>query len=198
MTRRWVVLAGVFVVAAMLAFPLRQAVHQTIVIPVAYLLWVLGLFYRSQSQGLWWVILVALVLFFLGKSLAPTLRPQRSTLPKSKPAQGQIEDLARWLERANSGTYFKWLVANRLGKLAYQILLQRENGKPRSVFAPLSGPDWKPSAELQNYLQSGLQRSFADFPHPRKLFASPVKTALDLDVDEAVEFLEIQMDQLQS
>ena len=194
MTRCWAALAGVIVIATLLAFPLREAVHEAIVIPVAYLLWMLGLLYRSMSQGIWWVVLIVLVILILAKSLAPPLRPSGKVLPSSKPALGQVQTFAGWLNKSSSGIYFKWLIANRLGKLAYQILLQRGNEKPRSVFEPLTGPDWRPTADLQNYLQSGLQRSFADFPNPRKLFAPPSKTALDLDINKAVDFLESQID----
>jgi len=194
MRRRWAALAGVIVIATLLAFPLREAVHEAIVIPVAYLLWMLGLLYRSMSQGIWWVVLIVLVILILAKSLAPPLRPSGKVLPSSKPALGQVQTFAGWLNKSSSGIYFKWLIANRLGKLAYQILLQRGNEKPRSVFEPLTGPDWRPTADLQNYLQSGLQRSFADFPNPRRFFAPPSKTPLDLDINKAVDFLESQID----
>jgi hypothetical protein len=194
MTRRWVALAGVIVIATLLAFPLREAVHEAIVVPVAYLLWALGLLYRSLSQGIWWVILVVLVLLIFAKSLAPQLHPPGKVLANSKPTHGQVQTLAGWLNKSSTGIYFKWLIANRLGKLAYQILLQRSNGKPRSVFEPLTGPDWHPNADLQNYLQSGLQRSFADFPNLRKFFVPPAKTPLDLDINNAVDFLESQID----
>jgi hypothetical protein len=194
MTRRWAALAGVIIIATLLAFPLRQAVHEAIVIPVAYLLWALGLLYRSLSQELWWVILIVLVLLILAKSLAPQLPPPGKALPISKPVVGQVQTFTVWLNKSSSGIYFKWLIANRLGKLAYQILLQRGNEKPRSVFEPLTGPDWHPTADLQTYLQSGLHRSFADFPNPRKFFAPPAKTPLDLDINKAVDFLESQID----
>ncbi len=194
MTRRWAALAGVIVIATLLAFPLREAVHEAIVVPVAYLLWALGLLYRSLSQGIWWVILIVLVILILARSLAPQLRPPGKALPSSKPVFGQVQVFAGWLNKSGSGIYFKWLIANRLGKLAYQILLQRGNEKRRSVFEPLTGPDWHPTADLQNYLQSGLQRSFADFPNPRKFFAPPAKTPLDLDINNAVDFLESQID----
>ena len=194
MTRHWAALAGVIVIATLLAFPLREAVHEAIVIPVAYLLWVLGLLYRSMSQGIWWVVLIVLVILILAKSLAPPLRPSGKALPNSKPTLGQVQTFAGWLNKSSSGMYFKWLIANRLGKLAYQILLQRGNEKPRSVFEPLTGPDWPSTADLQNYLQAGLHRSFADFPNPRKFFAPPAKTPLDLDIHKAVDFLESQID----
>jgi hypothetical protein len=195
MTRRWAALAGVIVIATLLAFPLREAVHEAIVIPVAYWLWALGLLYRSMSQGIWWLVLIVLVALILAKSLAPPLRPPGKALPSSKPALGQVQTLAGWLNKSSSGIYFKWLIANRLGKLAYQILLQRGNENPRSVFDPLTGPDdWHPSAEIQNYLQSGLHRSFADFPNPRRFFTTPAKTPLDLDMNNAVDFLESQIE----
>jgi hypothetical protein len=98
------------------------------------------------------------------------------------------------LRKAEQGIYFKWLIANRLGKLAYQILLHRESGRPRSVFAPLVGVDWEPTKVLQNYLETGLHGSFADFPDVRRPFRTMKKTPLDLDIAEAVDFLESQLE----
>src|SRR5512134_1682157 len=103
MTRRWAALAGVIVIATLLAFPLREAVHEAIVVPVAYWLWALGLLYRSMSQGIWWLVLVVLVVFILARSLAPPLRPPGKASPGSKPAIGQVQTLAGWLNKSSSG-----------------------------------------------------------------------------------------------
>jgi hypothetical protein len=73
-------------------------------------------------------------------------------------------------------------------------LLHRESGRPRSVFAPLVGVDWEPRNELQTYLETGLHGSFADYPHVNRAFGKPQKTPLDLDITEAVEFLESQVE----
>ena len=191
--RRWLLLVGVLVIAALLAFPLRDAIYETIVIPVAFIGFQLELFYRSLSQAIWWWVIVTLVLFMLVFSLVSPLRPARRKEPKSKPRRGQVEDMAIWLGRAKSGTYFKWLIANRLGKLAYQMLLHRESGRPRSVFAPLVGTDWEPSRDLQTYLETGLHGSFSEFPTSRRLTAPP-KTPLDHEIRDAVEFLEAQVE----
>ena len=199
MTRwqRWLIVLGVLVVAAILAFPLRDTIFRTIVIPAAFITWNMNLFYRSFSQETWWWVVIFLVLFLLVFSLLtqPGFRPR--TLLKRKPAQGPVEGFAIWLRKAEKGTYFKWLVANRLGKLAYQILLHRESGRPRSVFAPLQGQDWEPRRELQQYLETGLHGSFADFPSPSRL-AAPQPTPLDLNVLEAVDFLESQVEHVHS
>jgi hypothetical protein len=127
-------------------------------------------------------------------SLVPRSAPRGRPPEKRKLPQGQVESFASNLLRAEQGVYFKWVVANRLGKLAYNILRHRENGKPRSVFAPLRGDDWEPSSDLQNYLETGLHGSFADYPNVRRFSGPPRKTPLDLDLSEAVDFLESQVE----
>jgi len=193
-TRRRLILTGTLVIAALLAFPLREMVYGAVVVPAAFIAWNLNLLYRSYAQGLWWWVIIATVLLMLTFSLIPRSKPRRNASGKPKPHVGQVEYLAVSLQRAERGIYFKWLVANRLGKLAYQILLQRESGRPRSVFAPLAGVDWEPGQELQTYLETGLHGSFAEFPNVRRRFGAPPKTPLDLDVAEAVEFLESQVE----
>jgi hypothetical protein len=191
-TKRLLVVMGALIVAGLLAFPLRQMIYDSIVVPVAFLAWGLHLLYLSLPQGIWWVAILVIVLFMLLFSLIPQPKLRPMTEPKRKPPLGQVEDLAVSLGKAERGIYFKWLVANRLGKLAYQMLLHRESGRPRSIFAPLVGADWVPGKELQTYLETGLHGSFADYPHVNRPFGTPQKTPLDLDVAEAVEFLESQ------
>ena len=193
-TRRWIILVAALIVAGVLAFPLREAIYEMIVVPAAFIVWNLKLLYQSFSQGIWWWVVVFAVLFMVVFSLMPRPSTRRRMEAKSKPPLGQVEALAAWLARTDRGIYFKWLVANRLGKLAYQILLHRETGRPRSVFAPLVGTDWEPTKGLQNYLEVGLHGSFADFPDVRRPFGAPQHTPLDLEIAEAVEFLESQVE----
>lgn len=191
--RRNIALAGIFVIALLLAFPLRKAVYETIIVPVAYALWVLGLFYRSVDQFIWWLIALFIVLVILLRSLRMTGRIREGRQSKNKPVFGQVEGLSIWMKRTGRGTYFKWLIANRLGKIAHEILLQRMGGKPRSFFDPLAGPDWTPEADVQAYLESGLKGSFADYPQRRRFFSKPAPTPLDRDVNDVIEFLESQV-----
>lgn len=63
--RRWLSVAGILIGALALAFPLRGVVNQLIVLPLAYLLYALQLLYLSLPQLIWWIIVVAIVLFVL-------------------------------------------------------------------------------------------------------------------------------------
>ena len=197
--RRWFAMAGVIVIAALLAFPLRGVVNQLILVPLAYLLWLLKLLYLSMNQAIWWVAAVFVVLVILGQSLLPDLKPVKKLIPLTRHEHGNVENLALALDKSKKGIYFKWLIANRLGRLAYQILLQREHGKPRSVFAPLTSDGWKATREVQQYLEKGLHGSFADFPNTHwNSFVPPEKTALDHNVVEVVDFLEARIDNQQT
>jgi len=195
MWRRWLAVLGVFVIAALLAFPLRDLVDQLILIPIAYLLWLLHLVYISMNQSVWWIAAVVLALVIIGQSLLPEIKFERKIIPFARRARGNVESLALTVQRSKTGIYFKWQVANRLGKLAYQILLQREHGKPRSVFAPLTGEGWEVEPSVRQYLEKGLHGSFAEFPNSRwGIFAKPQKTPLDHDVADVVEFLETRVE----
>jgi len=192
--KRGLAILGVIAGAALLAFPLRGAVNQLIVIPLAYVLWALQLVYLSLPQVLWWIGIVVVVLIILGKSLLPDEKTKKKIVPIEKAERGRVESLAASIQRSNRGIYFKWVVANFLGKLAFQILRQREHGKPRSVFAPLVGDGWEPTPEVQAYLEKGLHGSFTEFPNSHWNFLKPpVPTALDHELEEVVEFLESKM-----
>jgi len=191
--RRWLAAIGAIVIAALLAFLLRDAVYQLIVLPLAYVFWLLKLFYLSFDQILWWIAVVIVILLILGRSLLPELKPLKPILKPPRPSIGPVQSLAGSIQKSNKGIYFKWLVANRLGRLAYQMLVQREHGKPRSIFAPLTSEGWESPPDLQTYLEKGLHGSFADFPNSNwNYFSPPIKTPLDHDIAEAIEFLESQ------
>ncbi len=192
--RRLLILAAIFVIAAILAFPMRETIVRSVVIPAAFIGWELGILYRSLPQIVWWWLVIVLIFFVLAYSAMPKLKPIQREPAKSQPRRGQVEDLAIWLGRMKSGVYFKWLVANRLGKLAYLILVHRESGRPRTVFQPLVGEDWQPSRELQVYLETGLHGSFSEFPSSKVPLSAQSKTPLDYDVRSAVEFLESQVE----
>jgi len=188
------VLIGTLMVALALAFALQDVIRKTVVIPLAYLWWVLGLYYRAFPQAILWVGLVAIILLMLFGSLSVDETRKRPVERVTKLAHGNVESLAISLEKAHNGIYVKWLIARRLGKLACDLLIQRGDRTNTKVIGPLTGRDWEPSQPVDAYLEAGLNGSFADYPKPRWPFKHQQSTPLDLNVSEAVEFLEIQME----
>lgn len=191
MTRRQRLLAAAVIgLAALLAFPLRPIMERTLVVPVSYVLWLLGLFYNAAPQVVWWGAAVVAVALIAAGILIPAERAAPRQPAEAKPIQGPVEGLSAWIKKTDGGIYYKWLVAHRLGKLAYRMLVQREGGRTRSLFAPLTGPDWQPDESLRNYLEIGLHGSFADYPGSSNPLKPARPTPLDLEIRRAVEFLE--------
>ena len=185
---------GIGIIALLLAFPLRDAVFRGVVIPLSYGFWALGLVYRAVHQGVWWTLALFLVLYLLVRSIWPKIKVKEKFYLRRKPVVGQVENLTDWLKKSERGVYFKWLVANRLGKIANRILENRSSGKQRSFFDPLTGPDWTPDPRVQTYLETGLHRSFVDYPQKNRFFSRPVKTPMDHDVNDVIQYLESQIE----
>lgn len=194
MTRRSLLIAGAFLSTLIMAFILRDVVKQLIIVPLAYLWWLLRLYYSMFPQIFLWVILVAIVLFSAVASLIPEVRYRTVSKTAPKPEQGQIEILVNWLNKSQrGGSYYKWLVANRLGKNAREILAQRDGHAVSKKFGWLEGRGWNPPQKIRDYLETGLNGSFADFPRPRLFWQSPKPTPLDADPKQIVEYLEDEM-----
>jgi len=185
---------GILVMAILLAFPLRDAVFRIIVVPLAYVIWILGLIYRSVNQTIWWAVALVLVLAVISRSLMPQIKVAERVRLKTKPVVGQVENLASWIKKTQRCVYFKWMIANRLGKIANQVLANRSTGKQRSFFDPLTGPDWTPDSQVQSYLESGLHSSFADYPQKNRFFSTPEPTPLDHELNDVVQYLESQIE----
>ena len=194
MIRRVLIVLGIVAVSLVLAFPLRDAVYAMIIVPAAYFFWMLGLIYRSVNQSLWWGLAFVLVTIILLVGLWPQSKPKKTRPVEHKNMAGQVETLSNSMKKSERGIYFKWLIANRIGRIAYQILSRRDTGKERSFFDPLAGPGWEPNPSVQAYLETGLHGSFADYPQKSRFFSRPIVTPMDHDVSEVIEYLEMQIE----
>ncbi len=186
-------LGGVVVITLILAFPLQDVIRKTVVVPLAYLWWVLGVLYHSIPQVVVWILLIVLISLMLMGSFASDRQRKRPEDPKIKPASGQVEGLADNLGKMRRSTYYRWKVANQLGRLARDFLILRGDRAGTKDLSPLTGRDWQPSAPIDAYLDTGLRGSFADFPNQPWRFRSPEPTPLDIDVEEVVNFLKSQI-----
>jgi hypothetical protein len=191
---RYLAMAGIVVIAMLLAFPLRDAVYETVIIPLAYVFWILGLVYHSVHQLLWWFVAMGFVLVIFARSLLSQIKFGGQTFLKPKPIMGQVESLSLSMKKAEKGIYFKWLIANRLGKLASRILSHHQTEKQRLFFDPLAGPGWEPNPRVQAYLEAGLHGSFTHYSGQSTYFQRRTDNPMDYDVGEVVEYLEKQVE----
>lgn len=196
MSRRRIFLFAALIVAALLlAFLLQNAIQKVIIGPLLYVGWGLGVIYRSLPQFWVWVVLLAVIFFML---LSPFLddRPRmRRRRKKEELERGPIETLAETLNQLNKGIYFKWVVANRLGKIVRDWLAYRERLDKRWQANALESNGWQAPTDVHKYLDVGLNGSFADYPRPRIPFIKRrTATPLDIDPNRVLDVLESNME----
>jgi hypothetical protein len=190
--RQLILLAAFFLVAAGLAYFLQDTVNAVLFVPLSYLWWAFSILYQSVAQVIYWLLLVLGVAFLALGSLYGRERSRDRIADDPPPSQGPLGIAARQISRTGQGMYYKWLIANRMGKLARSIL-QLRNGTVESPHSALEGRDWGPPDEVASYLVSGLMRTFADYPRPR-WYARRPDTPFDVDLDQVVSYLESQME----
>ncbi|HSQ39625.1 MAG TPA: hypothetical protein VLM78_05650 [Anaerolineales bacterium] len=191
MNRRVVFGLIILVIAAALAFAMRETIERTVIQPLAYFWWVLGIYYDSFPQALTWLLLVVIIVMIAIGSFTTDAGPvSDGKRDVRKPAQGPLQSLAGWFLRAPDGLYFKWLIAQRLGKLSRELIAFNARQAAPSAHEALGGAGWDPPEEVAAYLESGLNGSFADYPRPRWPFQRPRPTPLDLDPETAIDYIE--------
>ena len=114
---RWFLLVIAIIFSTVPAFFLRDAIYQMVVLPLAYLGWLLGFYYSLIPQLFLWTLLLIGLFAIILSNFTPAARPGRRKELKRKTPQGQVETMAMWLVRSNKGNYFKWQIANRLGRI---------------------------------------------------------------------------------
>ncbi len=174
------------------AFALRDTIYEMVIVPLAYLWWLIGLYYQLVPQLLLWVALIFLILFTAVRTLLMEIPLGKRTIAVRKAPQGPVESLSHLLDKRRRGIYYKWLIANRLGKVARELLDQREGQRVTMGFSRLTGRDWDPPKDVGAYLESGLNGSFADYPYSR--WSRPQPTPLDEHPQQVVEYLESEME----
>jgi hypothetical protein len=199
-------LAAIFV----LAFLLRDAVQEGVVIPLAHFFWLVRGYYGAVPQNAYWMLalgvaaLIAIFSFRLPDVETRRQDDQWKTLP------GSIHEMAFWIQRGTGGVspkwrifdllhlpftpqshrgnvYPKWHTAHMLAELALDILDRR--GTRLKNVRQVTGPDWNPPADVKKYLDAALTTNYTDYPKPKRFSRLP-PTPFDQDLEPVIDYLE--------
>ena len=196
--RRYLPLAVVLLVTAVLVVSLDNFLQEMIIQPLLYALWFGGLVLSSLHQSVFWalLLLVALVLILRSLGRGPSVPV---TVPEKRyPSQGQVRRWMGLLERAENQRFARWNLAQSLRKLAQETLSPDERDrreKRRNDFEQHLTPDIADyfnaklpptqGISLRQRLQINPSRSSHPVP------SHPVPShPLDLDPEVVVTFLE--------
>ena len=190
MRRRWLLLAMGIGLAATLAYFLRGSINERVIVPLAFLWWRVGIYYHSVSEDVWWMVVLVVTFVICLLTLANISDKQFFGVWNlgNRSTQGEVEELMGWVIRLPRSVYHKWLTANRLGRLARLILVQREGDNAYHWDGSLNSSVWNLPEAVSAYLKAGLKRP----PFASKTL--PSSSPLNLNPQQAVEYLESQME----
>lgn len=174
------------------AFVFRRTIYQIVILPLAYVWWWLTLYYRLLPQAAIWIALIFIILFTTMRGLLLEIPWGWSKPLKKKKSQGPIESLAVLIQKSSEGNYYKWTIANRLGRAARELLDQREGSQGRKKIMRFTDRNWDAPQEVSAYLEAGLNGTFADYP--KRSWSRSPRTPLDVDPQQVIEYLESELE----
>jgi hypothetical protein len=177
----------VLVGVALLAFLLRGAVREWVILPLARFFWLVRGYYGAFPQAEYWLVAlaVAVVVAFFALRLPQWEIRRHQEQGSSMP--GSVREMAFWIKRSSGGIYPKWHVAHLLAELALDILDRR--GTHQKGARLVDEPDWNPPLEVKKYLDAGLFTSSSQFKRPRR-YGPPMATPFDQDLEPVIQYLE--------
>lgn len=121
-------LLGGVIAAAGLGLALQGVARDSLIMPALFLVWLIGLFFRSVPGWVWWAWFLVIALVFAARNLRTHLKPEPTAPQPRGPAQGAIHAWAGRLQAAEHGGYFRWRLAHDLAELSLQLLSYRQRG----------------------------------------------------------------------
>jgi hypothetical protein len=177
--------SAAFVITAIALFSFRKMIVGAVVRVAAYMVWSLNVVGSVIPQQVLWILMLLLILYIAVGSFYGKKSEGGSIQKNATPVIGPVEARARWIEERQRGTFFKWQLANLLGKVHQNIQESVRYGSSKN--APHI------PAQVQNYLNAGLTTSYVDYAVPT-IFQKTELTPLDIELEQVVDYLEEQME----
>jgi hypothetical protein len=194
MNDRLALLSLVLLLLGLLALIVTGAVREVIVIPLLALLWLLGVLYASIPQAALWFGFLVIAALAAWKSLAtPRLE---FAAPRDAPIVATpVASWAGMFERAAADRYARWLLAQRLGQFALELLASQEQDETRGVWHYLQDETRDIPPAVRAFLLAGT-RMYRPLPAfwqrwwPWAVRVEARADPLDIDLNEVVRFLD--------
>lgn len=195
MKKRWWLAGVVLLLAIPLVWLLRDFTRDVILSRVLHIAWEVGIVLNSLPQEPLWMLLVVLVLYIALVSLVVRKRTQSERLPSMLDRVGRLRYLARRIELAAEGVYFRWDLARHLGSIIVAALAHRQGISRGEVRLALRKGHLDAPDEIQGYLRAGFSPLYTLsgglLSRVRRLFSPDAQASpLDHDLERIVRFME--------
>ncbi|HEX9374371.1 MAG TPA: hypothetical protein VF897_25370 [Roseiflexaceae bacterium] len=194
MSNRLALIGLMLLLVGLLALIVTGMVREVVVIPLLYLLWLTRVLFESIPQVVWWVGFLAIAALVAWKSLAgpPPAAPARQPAPLLR---ARVATWAGRFQRAADDRDARWLLAQRLGQLALELLATQEQHATQGLWQYLHDESLDIPPVVRAYLRAGtrMYRPAASFWSRWWLWISrqePQLDPLDLDPEAVIRFFE--------
>lgn len=191
MKKHWLSLGLILLIAAAIAPIFRNFVREVIIIPLLYIVW-LGRFVVEAipQTGLWSCFLIFFALI-LAVGLVDKQQRKSTLYLAGDVDEGRVAGWIKLIQQAEKDHYFKWRLAQRLQKVALNVIAHQQGQSLKRTRQQLRQAELDIPPELQAYFQASLQ-SLGHLPARRRFFrpGPPAASPLDLDPEHVIQFLE--------
>lgn len=190
------VLGGLILGTALLAFFVQDFVRELLLYPLVYMYWSLRLVYEAVPGVIWWGLAILILVLLAVKSLS--WRGERAQALERLDAHllSRPQSWMQQIKKTRHGDYFKWQLAREISQLALSSIanqerLTLEQAQKRLVANQLDLPP-----KIQAYLEAGtLSRSYGQYTQLESQLRIPgTHSPLDLDLLDIVSFLESRLE----
>jgi hypothetical protein len=187
MTRRWALILLLVMVAALLAFVMQESVRTILLLPLLYVIWLVGLVLASFPHILWWLIFLAFLFWLASRNLfrLPSFGRRRI------PTEEQLNQLETWMKRIDQskhGYYFRWRLARQISQLALNIVAIQERLSPDQARQALLASRLNLPSDMQAYMIISLS---TQSPHDYSdMQINPKDDPLQIDPSIIIAYLE--------
>ena len=164
-----------------------------IIEPALYFWWIVKQLIRVVPQTYYWIFLIGslgiISIIFLLLYLQKPRKKQQNFFNE----EGSIKSFAEFYSLSRRSYYFKWVIANRLARIAQEIL-NMNHGNSKGDPLTFSDLDGELPETILNYLEAGLDNTHMSYKPKKILRRLKQNSPLDVELDQIITNLESQME----
>ena len=157
------------VLAVILALVLTPIVRLVLATPIVEYLFLIRIFLDSLPQIYLWIAGILLFLWIAFRSVGRLLIRTSAEAMHHRQYQNRVDQWNHWLTLQRKGKYSRWLLMNRLSKLAIQIIAHTQRESQKKLRQSLLSNESDLPQSIQSYLRQGIRPLAVDTKQKRTI-----------------------------
>lgn len=188
-------LAGSALIILALAFLSRNLVRDYMVRPLLLALWHAWTMREGFPQVLVWAMFVAVIpVIAVFNLIVAGRRHETDEIVEHAPPQGQVQRIARWIQQAPLGDYYKTRLFRYLSTVTLNTLGYREDMPEKEVRTRLRSGEMELDAEVLDGIQQGWRKRVEAESSASSKKQGKNRDWHDPQLEKIVEFLEAELE----